>query len=116
MTVIGLGAKQRRMDDPDDLDEGEKEKEKDCEEVGVALDKGTLGDIVANHEKLILKYYKDVQQHAKQSFELARSIAWIGFFVLMGSMGCAIILDILFRFNMGVNVTEKSLTIGTVGL
>jgi hypothetical protein len=91
-------------------------KEKHCEEVGAAVDSGTLGEMVAKHEKLILRYYEDVQHQAKQSFDLARGIAWIGFFVLIGSLACAIALDVLFRFNMGVNVTDKSLSVGSVGL
>lgn len=91
-------------------------KDKHCDEVGAALDQGTLGEMVAKHEKLILKYYEDVQQQASQSFELARQIAWWGFFVLVGSLAAAILLDILFRFGMGTNVTDKSLGLGTIGL
>lgn len=109
MAIVQLGGKQAPLEE-------RAERQKECDEVGAAIDQGTLGDIVAKHEKLILRYYEDVLQQAKQSFELAKSIAWIGFFVLIGSLACAILLDILYRFNMGVNVTEKSLSIGTAGL
>jgi len=86
-----------------------------CQEVGDAVDGGTIGKVFAKHEQLILRYYEDVQQQANKSFELARSIARIGFFVLISSLGCAILLDILNRFNVATNVTEKSLSIVTVG-
>jgi hypothetical protein len=69
--------------------EEQDKKEKHCDEVGAALDQGTLGEMVAKHEKLILKYYEDVQRQASQSFELAQQIAWWGFFVLVGSLVAA---------------------------
>jgi hypothetical protein len=110
MAIIQLDAKQAATEES-------KEREKRCDEVGAAVDQGTLGDIVAKHEKLILKYYEDVLQQANQSFKLARSIASIGFFVLIGSLVCAILLDILHRFGMGSgDLTKDSLSIATAGI
>jgi hypothetical protein len=44
------------------------EMQKTCEQLREAIDTGKIGDIVAKHEKLILHYYEDVQDQAKQSF------------------------------------------------
>jgi hypothetical protein len=52
-------------------------KGKTCDDVGAAVDTGKVGDIVAKHEKLILQYYEDVQDQAKQSFASAKSVARI---------------------------------------
>jgi hypothetical protein len=109
MAIIQLGAKQAATEESE-------ERQRQCDEVGAAVDQGTLGEIVAKHERLILKYYEDVLQQANQSFGLARRIALIGFFVLIGSLACAILLDILHRFGMVGDLTGDSLSIATAGL
>ena len=109
MTSIEWSAKQAAM-------EGSEERQKQCDEVGDAVDKGTLGLIVAKHERLILKYYEDVLQQANQSFGLAKRIAWIGFFVLISSLVCAILIDILHRLGMVGEQTGDSFSIATAGL
>jgi hypothetical protein len=68
--------------------------EKACDEIGVAINNETLGDIVANHEKLILHYYSDVQDQANNSFDTAKWIAITGFAVLI----CTLL------FVLGINL------------
>lgn len=109
MASIQMDARQAAM-------EGSEERQQQCEEVGTAVDNGTLGQIVAKHERLILKYYEDVLQQANQSFELARRIAGIGFLVLIGSLVCAILLDILHRLHMIGELTGDSFSIARAGL
>jgi hypothetical protein len=101
MAIIQLDAKQAAMEESE-------ERQKLCDEVGAAINQGTLGEIVAKHERLILKYYEDVLQQANQSFELARSIARMGFYVLVSSLICAILIDILHRFKMVGDQTGDS--------
>ena len=50
-----------------------------CDELGAAVDKGTMGEIVEKNQKLIMQYYRDVLDHAGKSFEIARWSAIVGF-------------------------------------
>jgi hypothetical protein len=54
-----------------------------CDELGKAVDAGSIGAIVASHQKLIRLYYHDVLDQANQSFASARRVAWVGFIVLI---------------------------------
>jgi hypothetical protein len=91
--------------------------QKACDDVGEAIDTGKIGDIVAKHEKLILHYYEDVQNQAKQSFRAASSVAQIGFWVLIGTLAYALTFDALGRFQIGgPAMAEASLTVAKIGL
>jgi hypothetical protein len=90
--------------------------EKTCEELGAALDDGKIGDIVAKHEQLILHYYQDVQEQARQSFTTARSVATVGFIVLIGTVVYALIFDGLTRFKIAPEMTDGSVTVAGIGL
>jgi len=92
------------------------EAERICAEVGVALDAGKLGDIVAKHEQLIRNYYVDVQDQARRSFDAAIFAAEIGFWVLIGTLVCALIIDVLSLYYKNPAMTKVSLTVGGVGL
>lgn len=88
-----------------------------CDEVGNAVDSGKVGDIVAKHEKLILHYYEDVQDQAKQSFASAKSVAHIGFWVLIATVGYLLVVDALSRIHIsGLVMTQPSRTIVSAGL
>jgi hypothetical protein len=63
------------------LDERTAQKGKACEELHVAVDGESIGDIVEKNQKLILRYYDDVLTHAGKSFNLAWLSA-IGAFVI----------------------------------
>jgi hypothetical protein len=69
-------------------------KSKTCEELAEAVDNGKVGEIVAKHEKLILQYYVDVQNQASTSFKAARTVAYIGFAVLIMTWLYTLGLDI----------------------
>ena len=72
-----------------------------CEDLGVAINKGGLGDIVAKHEKLILQYYRDVQQQAMKSFNTARHAAIFGFVVLIFTLAYTLGVDGWTRLHGG---------------
>src|SRR6202035_1337878 len=91
------------------------ETERICDEVRVALDSEKLGNIVATHEQLIRNYYMDVQDQAKRSFDTAIFIAHIGFWVLIGTLACSLLLDGLSLFYDISAMTQASLTVAGVG-
>lgn len=91
--------------------------QKACDELSTAIDEGKIGDIVAKHEKLILHYYKDVQDQAKESFNTARSAARFGFWVLIATLAYVLTIDGLSRFGKVPAMTGESLAVtGIVGL
>src|SRR5262245_15725677 len=87
---------------------------KDCEKFGEAIDEGRIGNIVAKHEKLILHYYKDVQDQAKQSFDAAIFVARIGFVVLIVTVFYALVCDALGRQKIWPDMA--SLTVAGIGV
>lgn len=88
-----------------------------CNELSSALEGGKMGDIVAKHEQLILHYYKDVQDQAKESFETAKQAAIVGFLVLIGTILYVLIFDCLSRIGIAPTPTGESLVLtGVVGL
>jgi hypothetical protein len=60
--------------------------EKTCEQVGNAVDTGSVGAIYAKLQKMIMQYYEDVQCQAKASFNIAKWLAIAGFGVLVGTL------------------------------
>ena len=87
-----------------------------CDQVQGAIDDGKMGDIVASHQKLILRYYQDVQDQAMESFATARHTAIIGFCVLIGTLLYLLIFDGLRRFDIGsASAQDLTATIGTLG-
>jgi hypothetical protein len=92
------------------------DKEKACEEVGIALDSGKIGEIVAKHEKLIMQYYGDVQVQAKRSFDSANFAAKLGFWMLVGTLVYALVFDGLYRLNVAPAMTDSSLSVAKVGI
>jgi hypothetical protein len=61
-----------------------------CDGMGSAVDGASLGNIVAETQRMIFKYYKDVQRQASMSFYAACAAAIIGFGVLIYSLHYAI--------------------------
>jgi hypothetical protein len=88
----------------------DKNKTKTCEELAVAIETGRVGDIVAKHEKLILQYYEDVQKQATDSFKAARTVAYIGFGVLIMTWLYTLGLDVFSNLPIfgGVPPDHKS--------
>jgi hypothetical protein len=71
------------------------EKKKTCKELEEATPHQQVGKMVAKHEELILQYYKDVLTQAKESFDSAKSVAKIGFWVLIGTVVYVLVTDVL---------------------
>jgi hypothetical protein len=89
-------------------------KEQACHEVGLAINEGSLGEIVAKHEKLILKYYEDVQEQAIRSFNTARRTATVGFGILIATVVYVFLFDALHRVNIVPSALESPAIIGVV--
>lgn len=87
-----------------------------CDELGSSIDQASIGQIVAKHEKLILHYYQDVQEHAKKSFGAATRVAKIGFWVLIGTLAYALIFDGLSRFKIVPVTNDSSFTVAGIGI
>lgn len=59
-----------------------------CDDLCSAIEKEGLGAIYAAHQRLIFTYYDDVQEHAKNSFNIAAALAITGFLILVGTLVC----------------------------
>jgi|SRR6516164_5559057 hypothetical protein len=70
-----------------------------CEALGHAVDSGTIGKILAKHERLILQYYEDVLEQVQKSFSTAKRSAIAGFIVLIGTVIFALVFDALNRLG-----------------
>src|SRR5437879_628643 len=88
-----------------------------CEALEKALS-GDIGETVAAHERMILKYYGDVHLQATKSFDSAKRVAQVGFGVLIATLLYTLIFDALAHFNMaGMKVdTSNLLTVGSIGV
>lgn len=92
------------------------EKQRVCNELKNAL-LGEIGDIVSKHEEMILHYYKDVQDQAKQSFASAKSVAKVGFGVLIVTLVYTLVIDALSHFDSpNFKMPENSLKVGGIGV
>lgn len=95
----------------------ETEKHKACRELKDAVDGGTLGDVLDKFERLIVRYYEDVQKQAMTSFQAATTVARVGFSVLIVTLVYALIFDALNRFHIhGLSTDSTSLTVEGVGV
>jgi len=81
-------------------------RQKSCDAMKVACDTGTLGEIVAANQKMILDYYGDVQGQARMSFNAACGAADIGFAVLIDSLIYAIRLESVHLPQMPDGITK----------
>lgn len=99
------------------LSHPETSKQKACDDLGVAIDTGKLGIIVAKYETLIQQYYEDVQDEAKQSFASARMVAQLGFLILFGTLMYALFFDAQTRFGrVAAPTAGVSLTVEKLGV
>jgi hypothetical protein len=91
--------------------------EKECDGLSYAMDEGKIGEIVAKVQRLIVRYYQDVQNEAMQSFNLARFVAIVGFGVLILTLLYKLVIDLLFRtFAVGPSMSGAALSVSEVGL
>jgi hypothetical protein len=92
-------------------------KQRACRELKDAVDGGTLGDVLDKFERLIVRYYEDVQKQAMTSFEAAKTVAWVGFTVLIATLVYVLVFDALDRFQVrGLSINSKSFTVESVGV
>ena len=93
------------------------EKQKTCKELEAAAAQPQVGKMVAKHEELILHYYKDVLTQAKQSFDSAKSVARIGFWVLIGTVVYVLVTDVLAHTNkLGFSMSGHEKTVSVIGI
>jgi hypothetical protein len=76
-----------------DVDKRTNELQTACDELGAAVDKGSMGEIVEKNQKLIMQYYKDVLDHAGKSFEIARWSAIGGFVIFIITLVYALTVE-----------------------
>jgi hypothetical protein len=88
-----------------------------CEKVKKGLS-GDIGDTVAAHSEMILKYYKDVQDQAIESFSSAKRVALIGFGVLLLTLLYTLVFDALGHFDVPrMKIASKDLlTVASIGV
>ena len=77
----------------------DRQNHKTCEELADAIDHGSIGQILAKHEKLILHYYEDVLEQVQKSFNTAERSAIVGFIVLIGTVIFVLVFDALGRLG-----------------
>jgi len=65
-----------------------------CDGLARAVDKGSLGDFVKQNNKLIINYYKDVLDHVRKSFNIARWSAVGGFTLFVLSIVYVFAVDV----------------------
>ena len=93
------------------------EKQKICQELQEAAPQTQVGKMVAKHEELILGYYKDVLHQANQSFTSAKTVAWIGFGVLILTVFYVLTADVLAHMGkFGFNMEEHKPTASIVSI
>ena|ERR1700733_10157593 len=93
------------------------EKQKTCKELEEAAPHPQVGRMVAKHEELILQYYKDVLTQAKESFDSAKSVAIIGFWVLIGTVVYVLVTDVLAHTNkLGFGMSGHEKTVSVIGV
>jgi hypothetical protein len=92
-------------------------KQQICNELEAAAAHPQVGKMVAKHEKLILQYYEDVLTQAKQSFDSAKFVAKIGFWVLIGTVVYVLVTDVLAHTKTpGFSIEEHSKTVSVIGV
>jgi Cyanobacterial TRADD-N associated 2-Transmembrane domain len=77
---------------------------------------GDIGETVAKHEEMILRYYKDVQ--ADQSFKSAKRISKTGFAVLIATLVYTLVFNALAHFKLPnfISNMEGTLTVASIGV
>jgi hypothetical protein len=94
------------------------QKGKACEDLHVAVDGESIGDIVEKNQKLILRYYDDVLTHAGKSFSLAWLSAigaYLIFAVTLASVFGLKIWEIVTDYKNPTGLLPPSIAIGGLG-
>jgi hypothetical protein len=66
---------------------------KHCLELGEAIGKHDVGETTAKVQQLIMRYYSDVQEQARQSFKSAKDVALLGFALFAATILYVIFAD-----------------------
>jgi hypothetical protein len=85
-----------------------------CAALKNSIDGGTMGEIIEQHENLILEYYADVLSQAEKSFAAAQLSAWIGFGVLIFTILYVFAFDVMWARQ--IITVESKIPVGTVGI
>jgi hypothetical protein len=96
-----------------ELNQRKKELETACHELKVAVDTGSMGEMVERNHNLIMQYYADVLANAEKSFQIARWSAVGGFAIFVITLLCVIGVELAFR--PGVAGRESLLTVSGLG-
>jgi hypothetical protein len=110
---VGLGLATERVDD----EASSSPLHGPCEGLAGAVNGGDVGETVERVQKLILKYYEDVQRQATQSFESARRVAYFGFALIVGTIVYVIFTDLVLHIDpRWFRGTRATMNVGAIGL
>jgi hypothetical protein len=78
---------------------------------------GNLSELVVKVEEMILQYYDDVHTQAEGSFGSAKTAAWIGFGVLIGTVLYIVVNDLLGHLSPSWrDMDTHAMSVGSIGL
>jgi hypothetical protein len=97
-----------------DSDSTSKAMHNQCDAVGEAMGKGSIGDTFIAVQQLILKYYDNVRDQADESFQSARTVSFLGFMLLIVTVGYVIFMD--YQVAHGQALPTKGMGVGAIGL
>ncbi len=88
-----------------------------CEGLAAAVNTADVGETVERVQKLILRYYEDVQNQATQSFQSAKRAAVLGFALIIGTIVYVVFTDLMLHFHLpSFQKVEGGMSVGAIGL
>jgi hypothetical protein len=83
-----------------DLNQRKQDIQNACHNLNVALEKGSMGEMVERNHDLIMEYYSDVLANAEKSFQIARWSAIGGFGIFVITLICVIVAEIVHGWDV----------------
>jgi hypothetical protein len=89
----------------------------DCVGLGEAVSGHNVGDTTAKIQQLIMRYYQDVQRQSTESFESAKTVAFLGFTLFAATISYLIFSDLMPHIHQSwFTATQGGLGVGAIGL
>jgi hypothetical protein len=88
-----------------------------CEGLAAAVNTADVGATVERVQKLILRYYGDVQNQATQSFRSAKRAALLGFALIIATIAYVAFTDLMLHLQaLSFHKVDGGMSIGALGL